>query len=110
MMDIPKIEIPVGERASVLIVDDTPAKLVALTIVTASSGEQALRQPWRLKACTTGSELYFYATLAELIPPSTPPVDGLVDSIVQGKGPFTLCFTLKHYQRDFSIFAKLSWF
>ncbi len=66
-MDIPKIEIPalradgttqrivapVGERASVLIVDDTPAKLVALgaivsgmelEIVTANSGEQALRQ------------------------------------------------------------------
>ncbi len=67
MMDIPKIEIPAlradgttprivvpgGERAGVLIVDDTPAKLVALgaivsgmelAIVTASSGEQALRQ------------------------------------------------------------------
>ncbi len=52
-MDIPKIEIPVGERASVLIVDDKPAKLVALgaivsgmelEIVTANSGEQALRQ------------------------------------------------------------------
>ncbi len=66
-MDIPKIEIPalradgttqrsvvpVGERAGVLIVDDTPAKLVALgaivtgmelEIVTANSGEQALRQ------------------------------------------------------------------
>ncbi len=66
-MNIPKIEIPalradgttqrsvmpVGERASVLIVDDTPAKLVALgaivsgmelEIVTATSGEQALRQ------------------------------------------------------------------
>ncbi len=66
-MDIPKIEIPAlradgttqrsvvpaGERAGVLIVDDTPAKLVALTaivsgmeleIVTATSGEQALRQ------------------------------------------------------------------
>ncbi len=66
-MDLPKIEIPalradgttqrsvvpVGERASVLIVDDTPAKLVALAaivsgmaleIVTATSGEQALRQ------------------------------------------------------------------
>ncbi len=66
-MNIPKIEIPalradgttqrsvmpVGERASVLIVDDTPAKLVALAaivsgmeleIVTATSGEQALRQ------------------------------------------------------------------
>ncbi len=67
MTDIPKIEIPalraddttqrsvmpVGERASVLIVDDTPAKLtslvaivsgMALEIVTANSGEQALRQ------------------------------------------------------------------
>ncbi len=67
MMNIPKIEIPAlradgttqrsvvpaGERASVLIVDDTPAKLVALAaivsgmaleIVTANSGEQALRQ------------------------------------------------------------------
>ncbi len=67
MMDIPKIEIPAlradgttprivvpaGERAGVLIVDDTPSKLVALAaivsgmaleIVTASSGEQALRQ------------------------------------------------------------------
>ncbi len=66
-MNIPKIEIPalradgttqrsvvpVGERAGVLVVDDTPAKLVALTaivsgmeleIVTANSGEQALRQ------------------------------------------------------------------
>ncbi len=66
-MDIPKIEIPAlradgttqrivapaGERAGVLIVDDTPAKLVALgaivsgmelEIVTATSGEQALRQ------------------------------------------------------------------
>ncbi len=52
-MDIPKIEIPVGERAGVLIVDDTPAKLVALAaivsgmaleIVTANSGQQALRQ------------------------------------------------------------------
>ncbi len=66
-MDLPKIEIPAlradgttqhivvpaGERAGVLIVDDTPAKLVALgaivsgmalEIVTASSGEQALRQ------------------------------------------------------------------
>ncbi len=66
-MDIPKIEIPTlradgttqrivvpaGERAGVLIVDDTPAKLVALAaivsgmaleIVTATSGEQALRQ------------------------------------------------------------------
>ncbi len=52
-MDIPKIEMPVGERAGVLIVDDTPAKLVALgaivsgmelEIVTATSGEQALRQ------------------------------------------------------------------
>ncbi len=66
-MDLPKIEIPalradgttqrsvvpVGERAGVLIVDDTPAKLVALgaivsgmelEIVTANSGEQALRQ------------------------------------------------------------------
>ncbi len=52
-MDNPKIEIPVGERAGVLIVDDTPAKLVALAaivsgmaleIVTATSGEQALRQ------------------------------------------------------------------
>ncbi len=51
-MDIPKIEIP-ALRADVLIVDDTPAKLVALTaivsgmeleIVTATSGEQALRQ------------------------------------------------------------------
>ncbi len=67
MMDIPKIEIPAlradgttqrsvvpaGERAGVLIVDDTPANLVALVaivsvmeleIVTATSGEQALRQ------------------------------------------------------------------
>ncbi len=66
-MDIPKIEIPAlraddttqrsvmpaGERAGVLIVDDTLAKLVALTaivsgmgleIVTATSGQQALRQ------------------------------------------------------------------
>ncbi len=68
-MELPKIEIPalradgttqlnvkpVGERASVLIVDDTPAKLAALgaivsgmgmelEIVTATSGEQALRQ------------------------------------------------------------------
>ncbi len=66
-MDIPKIEMPalradattqlsvkpVGERASVLIVDDTPAKLMALAAivsgmaleaVTATSGEQALRQ------------------------------------------------------------------
>ncbi len=52
-MDLPKIEMPVGERAGVLIVDDTPAKLVALAaivsgmeleIVTATSGEQALRQ------------------------------------------------------------------
>ncbi len=52
-MDIPKIEIPAGERASVLIVDDTPSKLVALSaiisgmaleIVTATSGEEALRQ------------------------------------------------------------------
>ncbi len=52
-MDLSKIEIPVGERASVLIVDDTRAKLVALAaivsgmeleIVTATSGEQALRQ------------------------------------------------------------------
>ncbi len=66
-MDIPKIKIPAlradgttqrivvpaGERAGVLIVDDTPAKLVALAaivsgmaleIVTATSGEQALRQ------------------------------------------------------------------
>ncbi len=66
-MDFPKIEIPAlradgttqrsvaptGERASVLIVDDTPAKLVALAaivsgmeleIVTATSGQQALRQ------------------------------------------------------------------
>ncbi len=66
-MDIPKIEIPAlradgttqrsvvpaGERAGVLIVDDTPAKLVALVaivsgmeleIVTANSGQQALRQ------------------------------------------------------------------
>ncbi len=65
-MDLPKIEIPalradgttprsvmpVGERAGVLIVDDTPSKLVALAaivsgmeleIVTATSGEQALR-------------------------------------------------------------------
>ncbi len=65
-MDIPKIEIPAlrangttqrivvpaGERAGVLIVDDTPAKLMALAaivsgkeleIVTANSGEQALR-------------------------------------------------------------------
>jgi len=67
MMDIPKIEIPapradgttqrsvgpVGERGGVLIVDDTPSKLaalgaiisgMALEIVTATSGEQALRQ------------------------------------------------------------------
>ncbi len=52
-MDNPKIEMPVGERASVLIVDDTPSKLMALgaivsgmalEIVTASSGEQALRE------------------------------------------------------------------
>ncbi len=52
-MDNPKIEIPAGERASVLIVDDTPSKLtalgvivsgMALEIVTANSGEQALRQ------------------------------------------------------------------
>ncbi len=52
-MDNPKIEMPAGERAGVLIVDDTPAKLVALAaivsgvaleIVTANSGEQALRQ------------------------------------------------------------------
>ncbi len=66
-MDIPKIEIPtlraddttqlsvvpVGDRGGVLIVDDTPSKLVALAaivssmaleIVTANSGEQALRQ------------------------------------------------------------------
>ncbi len=52
-MDNPKIEMPAGERAGVLIVDDTPAKLVALAaivssmaleVVTASSGEQALRQ------------------------------------------------------------------
>ena len=52
-MDNPKIEIPAGERAGVLIVDDTPSKLVALAaivsgmaleIVTATSGEQALRQ------------------------------------------------------------------
>ncbi len=52
-MDIPKIAIPAGERASVLIVDDTPSKLtalgvivsgMALEIVTATSGEQALRQ------------------------------------------------------------------
>ncbi len=66
-MDLPKIEIPAlradgttprsvvpaGERASVLIVDDTPSKLVALAaivsgmeleVVTATSGEQALRQ------------------------------------------------------------------
>ncbi len=52
-MDIPKIEMPAGERGGVLIVDDTPAKLVALVaivsgmeldIVTATSGEQALRQ------------------------------------------------------------------
>ncbi len=53
MINTPKIETPVGERAGVLIVDDTPAKLVALSaivsgmaleIVTATSGEQALRQ------------------------------------------------------------------
>ncbi len=67
MTDIPKIEIPAlradgttqrivapaGERVGVLIVDDTPAKLVALAaivsgmaleIVTATSGEQALCQ------------------------------------------------------------------
>ncbi len=52
-MDNPKIEMPAGERAGVLIVDDTPAKLLALAaivssmaleVVTASSGEQALRQ------------------------------------------------------------------
>ncbi len=52
-MDVPKIEMPAGGRAGVLIVDDTPAKLVALAaivsgmaleIVTATSGEQALRQ------------------------------------------------------------------
>ncbi len=52
-MNIPKIEMPVGERCGVLIVDDTPFKLVALgaivenmtlEIVTATSGEQALRQ------------------------------------------------------------------
>ncbi len=66
-MGLPKIEIPalradgttkrsvapVGERAGVLIVDDNPAKLVSLAaivsgmeleIVTATSGEQALRQ------------------------------------------------------------------
>ncbi len=52
-MDIPKIEIPAGARGGVLIVDDTPAKLMALAaivsgmaleIVTATSGEQALRQ------------------------------------------------------------------
>ena len=52
-MDNPKIEIPAGERAGVLIVDDTPSKLVALAaivsgmgleIVTATSGEQALGQ------------------------------------------------------------------
>ena len=52
-MDIPKIEIPAGERAGVLSVDDTPSKLVALAasvsgmaleIVTATSGEQALRE------------------------------------------------------------------
>ncbi len=66
-MDLPKIEIPAlradgttqrilvpaGERAGVLIVDDTPAKLVSLAaivsgmeleIVTATSGEQALRR------------------------------------------------------------------
>ncbi len=45
--------VPVGERAGVLIVDDTPSKLaalgaivsgMALEIVTATSGEQALRQ------------------------------------------------------------------
>ncbi len=53
MMVFPKIEIPAGERADVLIVDDTPSKLVALVaivsgmdleVVTATSGEQALRQ------------------------------------------------------------------
>ncbi len=66
-MDIPKIEIPAlpadattqrsvlpaSERGCVLIVDDTPSKLIALgaivsgmalEIVTANSGEQALRQ------------------------------------------------------------------
>ncbi len=52
-MDIPKFEMPVLERAGVLIVDDTPSKLLALgaivsgmalEIVTATSGEQALRQ------------------------------------------------------------------
>ncbi len=49
----PRIVAPTGECAGVLIVDDTPAKLVALAaivsgmeleIVTATSGEQALRQ------------------------------------------------------------------
>ena len=48
-----RIVVPAVERASVLIVDDSPAKLVALAaivsgleleIVTATSGEQALRQ------------------------------------------------------------------
>ncbi len=48
-----RIMVPAGERAGVLIVDDTPSKLVALAtivsgkaleIVTATSGEQALRQ------------------------------------------------------------------
>ncbi len=66
-MELPKIEIPAlraddttqrsvvpaGERAGVLIVDDTPSKLMALgaivsgmalEVVTANSGEQALRQ------------------------------------------------------------------
>ncbi len=47
------VVMPVGERAGVLIVDDTPAKLTSLAaivsgmeleIVTATSGEQALRQ------------------------------------------------------------------
>lgn len=48
------IEVPEGERASVLIVDDSPAKLAALAavvadmnlhVVTARSGREALRQP-----------------------------------------------------------------
>ncbi len=52
-MDNPKIEMPAGQRGGVLIVDDTPAKLLALAaivsgmtleVVTANSGEQALRQ------------------------------------------------------------------
>ena len=53
MMDTTNIEISAGESTSVLIVDDTPAKQMALgaivsgmalKIVTVNSGEQALRQ------------------------------------------------------------------